>query len=58
MDHISVYATMKAGLNHFARHAALEFAPYGARVNVLSPGAVATPMLAGSDDPERHDTKW
>ncbi|XP_049271331.1 glucose 1-dehydrogenase 1-like [Rhipicephalus sanguineus] len=36
------YCVTKAALNHLTRCAALENAPYGVRVNTLSPGAVRT----------------
>jgi NAD(P)-dependent dehydrogenase (short-subunit alcohol dehydrogenase family) len=38
------YATTKAGLNQLVRVAAYELAPFGIRVNALSPGLVVTPM--------------
>ena len=38
------YSVTKAGLNQFVRVAAYELAPYGIRVNALSPGITATPM--------------
>ena len=34
----SVYASLKAGLNKMAEHAALEYGKYGIRVNVIAPG--------------------
>jgi NAD(P)-dependent dehydrogenase (short-subunit alcohol dehydrogenase family) len=39
--HISSYASAKAALENFARSLALEYAPTGIRVNVVSPGNVA-----------------
>ncbi|XP_030023292.2 3-oxoacyl-[acyl-carrier-protein] reductase FabG-like [Manduca sexta] len=39
------YYISKAGLNHFTKAAALELAPYGVRVNAISPGIVNTHML-------------
>jgi NAD(P)-dependent dehydrogenase (short-subunit alcohol dehydrogenase family) len=38
---ISAYASAKAALENFARSLALEYAPTGIRVNVVSPGNVA-----------------
>jgi NAD(P)-dependent dehydrogenase (short-subunit alcohol dehydrogenase family) len=38
------YSATKAALNQLVRVAALELAPIGVRVNVLSPGITATPM--------------
>ncbi|MCW2586373.1 MAG: 3-oxoacyl-ACP reductase [Frankiales bacterium] len=40
----SVYSATKAGLNQLARVAAVELAPLGIRVNLLSPGITATPL--------------
>jgi glucose 1-dehydrogenase len=45
------YAVTKAGLNQFVRAAAYELAPYGIRVNAVSPGITATP-LALDKNPE------
>lgn len=45
------YATAKAALIMHARAAALEFGPYGIRVNSVSPGLIDRPGLA-SDWPE------
>jgi NAD(P)-dependent dehydrogenase (short-subunit alcohol dehydrogenase family) len=42
---ISLYAIGKAGLVAATRSMAAEFAPYGIRVNALSPGTVATDMV-------------
>ncbi len=39
------YPTSKAALNHFARHVAVQEAPKGIRVNVISPGAIVTRMI-------------
>ena len=41
----AAYAASKGGLVAFTRAAALELGPLGVRVNVLSPGAVATKAL-------------
>jgi 3alpha(or 20beta)-hydroxysteroid dehydrogenase len=42
------YATSKWGLRGASRSAARELAPRGIRVNCVCPGAVDTPMVAGS----------
>ena len=41
---LAPYATTKAGLNQLVRIAAYELAPFGIRVNALSPGITATPL--------------
>jgi NAD(P)-dependent dehydrogenase (short-subunit alcohol dehydrogenase family) len=47
----SVYAAIKAGISHLTEGLAVEWAPYGIRVNALAPTAVNTPsrseMLQG-----------
>jgi NAD(P)-dependent dehydrogenase (short-subunit alcohol dehydrogenase family) len=49
------YGAAKGGLNAFTRHAAVELAPHGIRVNTVAPGVTETPLIAawlGSfDDP-------
>jgi NAD(P)-dependent dehydrogenase (short-subunit alcohol dehydrogenase family) len=40
----SVYSATKAGLNQLIRVAAVELAPLGIRLNILSPGITATPL--------------
>lgn len=42
MGNDSVYACAKAAILRFTKHAALEFAPYGIRVNCISPGWIKT----------------
>ncbi|WP_068123459.1 SDR family NAD(P)-dependent oxidoreductase, partial [Nocardioides massiliensis] len=42
------YAASKWGLRGVTKSAAREFAPRGIRVNCVCPGAVETPMIAGS----------
>ena len=46
-----IYAASKAGLNMAIRVAAQELAPYGVRVNGLSPGITETPLTAGNPGP-------
>jgi 3-oxoacyl-[acyl-carrier protein] reductase len=41
----AVYGSTKAGLEHLARTLAAEVAATGVRVNVVSPGVIATPFL-------------
>ncbi|XP_063833407.1 3-oxoacyl-[acyl-carrier-protein] reductase FabG-like [Ostrinia nubilalis] len=42
---MTAYGTSKAALDHFSRGAALELAQHGVRVNVISPGPVATDII-------------
>jgi NAD(P)-dependent dehydrogenase (short-subunit alcohol dehydrogenase family) len=50
----AVYASTKAGLEHLARTLAAEVAGSGVRVNVVSPGVIATPFLgAGTSTLDR-----
>jgi len=51
----SVYRASKAALKAFAEVLAVELAPHGVRVNVLTPGAVATALTAGMS--EEHRTR-
>ncbi len=41
------YSAAKAGLNSFSRSLAIELAPSGVRVNIVSPGPVRTDMQTG-----------
>jgi 2-dehydro-3-deoxy-D-gluconate 5-dehydrogenase len=54
----SAYATSKAGVIHFTRALALEWAHFGIRVNAISPGAFWTDMwavpTAGLSDEQRE----
>ncbi len=44
---VSVYASTKGGVVALARSAAVEYAPQGIRVNVVSPGPIETPGAVG-----------
>ena len=46
-ENFSVYSASKAAVRNFARSWVLDLRTRGIRVNVISPGAVATPGLAG-----------
>ena len=51
---LGLYATTKAALSHYCRNLALEVAPFGVRVNVVSPGSTLTQMqkqLWTNDEP-------
>jgi NAD(P)-dependent dehydrogenase (short-subunit alcohol dehydrogenase family) len=48
----SNYCVSKMGLIQLTRAAALELAPYGIRVNIVSPGVIATGMGEPDDTPE------
>lgn len=45
---LAAYAASKAALDSVARTAALEFAPFGVRVNAVAPASVDTPLLRSS----------
>ncbi len=45
----AAYGTSKTAVRFLTRVAAIEGAPHHIRVNSVSPGAVATPMWAGTD---------
>ncbi|MDR3336069.1 MAG: SDR family oxidoreductase [Treponema sp.] len=50
------YNVSKAGVIHLTRSLAIEWAPYGIRVNSLSPGYIATPMSV--DTPKELKDAW
>jgi NAD(P)-dependent dehydrogenase (short-subunit alcohol dehydrogenase family) len=56
VETMGIYGAAKGGINAFTRHAAIEFARAGIRVNAVAPGLTETPLvaewLAGQDDPE------
>jgi NAD(P)-dependent dehydrogenase (short-subunit alcohol dehydrogenase family) len=54
--HLAAYAAAKGGVIAFSRQLALDAAADGVRVNVLAPGSVTTPLLAGvyRDDEVPH----
>ena len=54
-----LYSALKAALTHYCKLAGVELGPYGIRVNVISPGAIATPIssTAARPEPTRSPTK-
>jgi NAD(P)-dependent dehydrogenase (short-subunit alcohol dehydrogenase family) len=56
VETMGTYGAAKGGINSFTRHAAIELARYGIRVNAVAPGLTETPLvaewLASQDDPE------
>src|SRR5262245_45726609 len=53
-----VYSAAKAAVNHLTRCVAMELGEHGVRVNSVSPGAIATGILAkalGVSDPSKAD---
>lgn len=49
--HLAAYAAAKGGIISFSRQLALDAHEFGVRVNVIAPGSVGTPLLAGVYDP-------
>ena len=45
-EQANAYATSRAGMTHFARSAAVQYGPYGIRVNSVLPGWTLTPFTA------------
>ena len=50
------YNASKAGVIHLTKSLALEWIPYGIRVNSLSPGYISTPMSV--DTPRERKDAW
>ena len=48
------YSISKGGMENMTKTLALEYAPYGIRVNVIAPGATATPINSWTDDPQKR----
>lgn len=54
-ENFSVYSASKAAVRNFARSWLLELKPRDIRVNVISPGMIHTPGLAGLVPPEHQE---
>ncbi|HTI68812.1 MAG TPA: SDR family oxidoreductase [Candidatus Limnocylindria bacterium] len=55
---LALYAATKASVVSFGKSLAVELAPRGIRVNVLSPGPVATPIVAKLGVPEESQKQF
>lgn len=55
---MSVYAATKAAVRSLARTLSAEFAPRGARVNVISPGLIETPIYGKLGLPPEAVQQW
>ncbi|MDP3750015.1 MAG: SDR family NAD(P)-dependent oxidoreductase [Phenylobacterium sp.] len=51
----AAYGTIKAGLIHFTRIVALEYAKQNIRCNAIAPGLVDTPLVANADPARKAD---
>ena len=49
---LAAYGAAKAGLESFSRTMALEWGPYGIRVNLVAPGTIKTPRAGQRDMPD------
>ena len=45
-----LYSAIKAAVTHYSKLAGVELGPHGIRVNVISPGAIATPIFWGGSE--------
>jgi NAD(P)-dependent dehydrogenase (short-subunit alcohol dehydrogenase family) len=54
MENSAIYTASKAAMNAFAKIAAIELAPKGIRVNIVSPGTIATPIYQKLGFPEEN----
>jgi NAD(P)-dependent dehydrogenase (short-subunit alcohol dehydrogenase family) len=54
MENSAIYTASKAAMNAFAKIAAMELAPKGIRVNIVSPGTITTPIYQKLGFPEEN----
>jgi NAD(P)-dependent dehydrogenase (short-subunit alcohol dehydrogenase family) len=54
---MTAYAAAKAGLSRFTESLALEWAPYGVRVNGIAPGTFPDPEQLSAEDWQRRQTQ-
>jgi NAD(P)-dependent dehydrogenase (short-subunit alcohol dehydrogenase family) len=55
---VPTYSASKAGVIHLTRNAAVQYGPFGVRVNCICPGFILTPMFEkgfGSQPPEARE---
>lgn len=50
----STYGVTKAGVSHMTKMLAIEWAPYGIRVNAIAPASTVTPTRKNLSDPEKR----
>jgi NAD(P)-dependent dehydrogenase (short-subunit alcohol dehydrogenase family) len=55
---MGIYCASKAALSMLVRVAALEWAPFGIRVNAVAPGVTRTPMLGGGSAAGVAGSPW
>ena len=53
-----MYSAVKAGLTHYSKLAGTRLGPKGIRVNVISPGAIATPIFWGGNQVELAEGEY
>ncbi|MFC0407199.1 SDR family NAD(P)-dependent oxidoreductase [Roseomonas elaeocarpi] len=51
----STYGIAKAGISHMTRMLAIEWAPFGIRVNAIAPASTVTPTRKNLNDPDKRE---